>query len=116
LQISSWLLPIQQAEAAEAAKKEKKKKQKEAEKAKTNQQKQFIKSTKFDDVVVDETNPLKLEEAQMTPPFFSPSKLFLQHNCQFAPCDTSAPLTEQMGTKTNLPSHYVQPHHRSDET
>jgi hypothetical protein len=36
--------------AAEAAKKEKKKKQKEAEKAKTNQQKQFIDSTTFDDV------------------------------------------------------------------
>jgi hypothetical protein len=46
--------------AAEAAKKEKKKKQKEAEKAKTDQQKQFIDSTTFDDVVVDESNPLKV--------------------------------------------------------
>jgi hypothetical protein len=46
--------------AAEVAKKEKKKKQKEAKKAKTNQQKQFIESTAFDDVVVDESSPLKV--------------------------------------------------------
>jgi hypothetical protein len=45
--------------AAEAATKEKKKKQKEPKKAKTNQQKQFIESTMFDDVAVDESNPSK---------------------------------------------------------